>query len=327
MAQAETKRPFDDIRNLIAAFPSPDAEGIEKVRGRREERRPGGPELGQLDGIVEWLAAWQGRCSPTIERPGIALFASAYGGAIDLGEDPDVAKGHIDAIRAGSAPVNVAASGQGAGLRVFDLALEQPTRSIAEGPTFTEPECAGTIAFGMEAVAAEMDLMILGDAGCGSNLAATALASTLFDLDPAECSFAPSQEDMGNSANLINQARQRLGSVQDPLDILAEVGARETAAQVGAIMAARIQKIPVLLDGASAALAAALVRALSPDGLDHCRLASAGAGPGATLLAEKLELIPLVGAHIEQSQGLAGTLALTLIRSACEIHASGPGAN
>ncbi len=323
MAQAETKRPFDDIRNLVEAFPSPDAEGLEKVRSRREERRPGGPELGQLDDLVEWLAAWQGACSPSITRPGIAIYGAAYGGAIALGEDPDQARRHIDAIRSGTAPVNVTASEQGAGLRVFDLALELPTQDISEGPTFTEPECAGTVAFGMEAVAAEMDLMILADAGCGSTLAATALASALFDLDPADCAFSASGELSAGQADLITRARARMGTMRDPLEILAEIGGRETAAQVGAIMAARIQGIPVLLDGASAALAAALVQVLSPRGLDHCRLASSGAGPGASLLAKKLGLKPLTDLSIEHSQGLAGTLALNLVRSACEIHAKG----
>ncbi len=48
-----------------------------RARDRRLTKPPGA--LGRLEEIVEWLAAWQGRAAPAIERPLVAVFAANHG--------------------------------------------------------------------------------------------------------------------------------------------------------------------------------------------------------------------------------------------------------
>ena len=71
--------PFDDIRALLANMPGPDDDAVASVRARdRELTKPPGA-LGRLEEIVEWLAAWQGRSPPRIDRPVVAVFAGNHG--------------------------------------------------------------------------------------------------------------------------------------------------------------------------------------------------------------------------------------------------------
>ena len=72
-------RPFDEIRLLLAALPSPCEASVAAIRARdsRLIKPPGA--LGRLEEIVEWLAAWQATSNPTIERPLVAVFAANHG--------------------------------------------------------------------------------------------------------------------------------------------------------------------------------------------------------------------------------------------------------
>ena len=72
---ATTGLPFDDIRRLLEDMPGPDEEAAEAVRARdaRLTKPPGA--LGRMEEIAVWLARWQGRHAPRVERPVVAVFA------------------------------------------------------------------------------------------------------------------------------------------------------------------------------------------------------------------------------------------------------------
>ena len=59
-------------------------------------------------------------------------------------------------------------------------------------------------------------------------------------------------------------------AARDPLTLLAAVGGEELAAIAGAIVAARMGRIPVLLDGYACTAAAAVLFAADRRALDHC---------------------------------------------------------
>jgi len=71
------------------------------------------------------------------------------------------------------------------------------------------------------------------------------------------------------------------------------VGGRELAAILGAVLAARMQHIPVLLDGFVCTAAAAPLALLRPGGLEHARVAhlSAEAGHRALLRAARAAFV------------------------------------
>ena len=75
---------------------------------------------------------------------------------------------------------------------------------------------------------------------------------------------------------------------------LRRVGGREFAACAGAIIAARAEKIPVILDGLAATAAAAILHAMNPAAIAHCQLAQIATEPGHARVAETLGLKPLL---------------------------------
>src|SRR5258708_22168088 len=69
---------FDEMRRILRELPGPDlAAQTEVVRRQAELTKPPG-SLGRLEEIAGWLAAWQGRAQPRVERPRIAVFAGTH---------------------------------------------------------------------------------------------------------------------------------------------------------------------------------------------------------------------------------------------------------
>jgi len=297
-------RPFDDFERLLAALPEPD----EAARAAALTAAGG---FGRLTDLAAWLAGWRGQSAPRVRRPIVALYAAAQAGA---GDPEGAARRRLDALAAGEGPISDAAREVGAGVEVFDLAVDRPSPDAALRAAMSERECAATLAFGMEALAKTPDLLIVGETASGADRAAGALANALFGGASADWAADP---DWTAEAT----ARAREEGAATPLDFLAHLGGRETAALVGAILAARTQSTPVVLDGYAALAAGAVLQALRPDALDHCVLAQGGTAPGSRLLAERLGLRPLVDAPLERSQGLAGIAALGLLRVACALQA------
>lgn len=291
--------PFDDIRQLLDALPGPAA-----AHPRRT--------LGRLDEIAGWLAAWSGRTPPVVNRPIIAVYAGAHGVAARL-PPATPTRGQLEAMAAGIAPVAQAAQAQGAGLDAFDLALDRPVGDVTARAAMSEKECAATMAFGMEALAKQPDLLILGEVGHGAEIAAAAVCCALLGGEAAEWSAQP---------DLVAEAKTRAAAeASGPLDLLRQLGGREMAAQAGAILAARMQRTPVLLDSFGGCAAAAVLTALRPDAADHCMAGQVSADIGHATVLARLGLRPLVDLGLAEGSGTGSASAIGIIRAACAVQA------
>jgi nicotinate-nucleotide--dimethylbenzimidazole phosphoribosyltransferase len=300
--------PFDDIRALLAELPEPD-----EVARQRAAGSPGLAGLGRLAETVGWLAAWSGRTPPLPARPVIALYVGAHAAAPGDGHERE----RLEAFAAGRASVNAMAQRLGAGLDAYDLAVDRPVPDIRTQPAMSERACAATLAFGMEALAKTPDLLLIGEAGGGGILSSAALA---YALHGGELGGSGEQSEGVRQA----ATRARSEGAGAGLELLAQLGGRETAAMAGAIVAARVQRTPVVLDGFAAAAAAAALHAEAPDALDHCLAAHAQHPAHATLL-ERLGLAPLLDIGISAGEGVGAAAALSLIQLACAAAASGSG--
>ncbi len=74
-----TGLPFDDIRDLLRLMPEASPGAVAAVRARDAELTKPPGSLGRLEEIVEFLAAWQDKATPVIERPLVAIFAANHG--------------------------------------------------------------------------------------------------------------------------------------------------------------------------------------------------------------------------------------------------------
>ena len=175
-------RPFDDIRDLLRKMPKAD-EGARAAAREREGQltKPAG-SLGRLEEIAEWMAAWQGSARPHVDRPLVAVFAGNHG-VVAQGVSafpPSVTEAMVANFRAGGAAINQICKTFDISLKVYELALEKPTGDITQEPALDEKACAGTMAFGMEALASEPDLLVLGEMGIGNTTAAAAIYHALY---------------------------------------------------------------------------------------------------------------------------------------------------
>ena len=68
---------FDDIRALFALMPEPSRAAIAAVEQRQRHLTKPARALGRLEELVAWLAGWQSRDMPTLNRPLVAVFMLA----------------------------------------------------------------------------------------------------------------------------------------------------------------------------------------------------------------------------------------------------------
>jgi nicotinate-nucleotide--dimethylbenzimidazole phosphoribosyltransferase len=294
-----------DFRGLIEVAPAFDAAAAAAVR----ETLDGADGLAALAG---WVAGWRG--SARIGRTIVGLYAASYSGVPDA---PAMARARLEFLAQGGGAVNRIGRGLGAGVDVFDLALDRPVRDAAFARALSLREAAATLAFGMEALAKEPDLLILGDLAPGVDRAAAVLIAALTGAQ-AEDAAAPEDLDWTRQA----LARARSEAPQDPLSWLTELGGRELAALSGAMLAARASGVPVLADGLAAAAAAVLAQQFHPAVAEGVRLTSTHPHPAHALAARALGHPPLLGLGARDHEGVAGLSLLAMLRLAAPVSSS-----
>lgn len=317
MSRAATGMPFDDIRNLLGGLPPVDEEARAAAAAHGAALAVPEGSLGRMAELAEWVAGWAGMTHPAITRPLIAIFAGTHGLAAAMpGAEPNATHRLVELYAAGGGAVNQLALGAEAGLKVFDLALDMPVPDIRDSEALSEAGCAATMAFGMEAIAGGTDLLCLGAAGEGGRIAAAALAAALFGGAPAGWTDGSAFANEAIAAALATHE----GRLADPLEALRRVGSRELAAIAGAILAARYQRIPVLLDGFVTCAAAAVLWKMEPSALDHCMAAHVSADPAHARLLAALGKKPLLETGISLEEGAGAALGLGMVKSALAIH-------
>ncbi|WP_310620325.1 nicotinate-nucleotide--dimethylbenzimidazole phosphoribosyltransferase [Flexibacterium corallicola] len=327
MSLSTTGLPFDDIRNLVEAMPGPDLEAVAAVKARDAQLTKPAGSLGRLEKIVEWLAAWQGQPKPRVTRPLVAVFAGNHGIAKKgvSAFPPEVTAQMVENFAAGGAAVNQLCIAYDLGLKVFELALEMPTGDISEEDAFDEAACAATMAFGMEAISGGTDLLCIGEMGIANTTVASAIYYALFGGTAADW-VGPGTGVAGaaleKKRQLVEQAVQRCGGpgVMDPLEVLRRLGGREIAAMAGVILAARMQQVPVIIDGFVASSAAAILYSMDESALDHCLFAHGSAEPSHQRAVELMAGDPLLNLGMRLGEGSGAAIAAGIVKAAALTH-------
>lgn len=318
--------PFADIRGLIATMPGPDEAAREAIRARDATLTKPAGALGRMEHLVEWLGTWQGKASPSLDRPLVCVFAGSHGvTARGVSAYPDaVNRQMLDNFAAGGAAINQICAAYGLGFKVFDLAVDIPTGDITSGPALDERSCVATMAYGMEALAAGTDCLAVGEMGIGNTTIAAAIYAALFGGSASEWVGRGTGIDEAGAARKIAAVeaalalhREHLG---DPLAILARLGGREIAAMAGAILAARLQRVPVVLDGYVSTAAAAILHALDASALDHCIAGHVSAEGAHAAVLERLGLVPLLSLGMRLGEGSGAAMALGVLKGALACH-------
>jgi nicotinate-nucleotide--dimethylbenzimidazole phosphoribosyltransferase len=317
---------LDEIRALSAHLPGPDlAAGSEASLHQAQLTKPAGA-LGRLEELAIWLATWQAQHPPRLDHPRTLVFAGNHGvaargvSAYPAAVTAQMVKNFI----AGGAAVNQLCRVFDAGLKVYEMNLDTPTGDIAMEPAMSEAECAKAMAYGMMAVEPGIDALALGEMGIGNTTAAAALCAGLFGGD-AEMWTGPGTGVAGAAfeakRRVVGEAIARhRPAARDPFDMLRRLGGLELAAITGAVMAARLGRVPVVLDGFASTAAAAVLYAADQHALDHCVVGQVSAEPGHRRLIERIGQHPLLDLGMRLGEGSGATLALAVLKAAVACH-------
>jgi nicotinate-nucleotide--dimethylbenzimidazole phosphoribosyltransferase len=225
---------------------------------------------------------------------------------------------------AGGAAINQLARTVGANLRVIPVSLDQPTADFTQAPAMDENAFLAAVMAGHRTVASGTDLVCLGEMGIGNTTAAAALAAALFGGGSRWAGRGTGVDEAGlarKRAAIETSLACHAAALHDPLASAAALGGRELAAILGAALAARQHRIPVLLDGFVCVAAVAPLAKLRADALDHAMAAHVSAEAAHGMLLSELRLEPLLDLGLRLGEGAGAALAVSLLRAALACHA------
>ena len=315
-----------DLRALLADLPDGDDSAAAAIAERQLRLTKPQGSLGRLEELVAWLGRWQGRETPSLDEVSVLVFAGNHGVvARGVSAYPaSVTAQMVANFERGGAAINQICKSVGAKLRVIPLKLDAPTGDFTEKQAMSEAEFIEAVAAGYDAVPGSADLLCLGEMGIGNTTAASALAASLLGgggerwagrgtgLDDSGLARKREAIDAGLKRHRTHHA--------DPLAASMIFGGRELAAILGATLAARRHRIPVLLDGFVATAAAAPLARLNPSALDHAQVAHCSAEAGHHGLCAELGLRPILDLDMRLGEGSGAALSVSVLRAALACH-------
>ncbi len=315
---------ISDITELLEKLPALD-DKAGAAWGQREPQltKPPG-SLGRLEEISRWLSVWQGHYPPNLDNVRARIFAGNHGVTAQgvSAYPPEVTKQMVLNFKQGGAAINQLCIVNNIELSVLALELDTPTEDFTKAPAMTEAEFCAAFDAGFDSVPKHTDLVILGEMGIGNTTTAAAVAHGLWGGTAAEWigkGTGVEGDALTRKTQVVEDA-VKLHTGLSPIELLRCVGGRELVAIAGAVVAARLARVPVLLDGYVCTAAAAPLEMAMPGALDHCLVAHVSAEPGHRRLLEKLNKRPLLDFDMRLGEGSGAAVAVGLVRSALACH-------
>lgn len=295
------------------------------ARNRQAELTKPPGSLGRLEELAIFLAGWQGRARPQLDRVQALVFAGNHG-ICDQGVNPfpvEVTAQMVTNFKNGGAAINQLCQLAGADLQVIAMDLERPTRDFTRAMALDTDDLIASIQTGKNAVGPEADVILLGEMGIGNSTVAAALAAATFG-GTAEDWVGPGtgadDEILANKIRAVDAGLKRHKGAASAASILGSYGGREQAAICGAVIRARELGIPVILDGFICSAAAGVLLVNDKQALDHCLVGHESAEPGHRRLVAVMGKKPVVGLDMRLGEGSGAAVALLILRAAVACH-------
>lgn len=317
---------IDEFRSLLGQMPQPDASAIAGAVARNGDLTKPPGALGRLEEMAIWYAGWRADPRPDMTCPQVIVFAGNHGvAARGVSAFPsEVTAQMVGNFQAGGAAINQLAALFGARLDVLALDLDAPTNDFTQGPAMDEQAFVTALAAGWGAVDKGADLLVVGEMGIANTSAAAAIALALFGgaagdwagrgtgVDDAGLALKTQVVEDGVQAN--PEAKT------SGLQALRCLGGREMAAMAGAMLAARMQGIPVILDGFICSIAAACLAGEHPEALDHCVAGHVSAEGAHGAVLSRLGKTPILSMGMRLGEGSGAALAIGVLKGAIACH-------
>lgn len=319
---------YSSLAGLRAAcldLPPEDSAVAAEVAARDAQLTKPPGSLGRLEEIASFIARWQGRARPALDKVSVLVFAGNHGVAAQgVSAFPaEITAQMVANFAAGGAAINQLARNAGADLQVTPLDLDRPTADFTLGPAMSEAEFLRAVSIGAAAVT-DADLICLGEMGIANTTPAAAISAGLFGGGGkvwAGRGTGVDDDGLARKRIVIDRGLVRhAAALGDPLQVATCLGGRELAAMMGAALEARRRRIPVLLDGFVCTAAVAPLARLHPEGLAHAMAAHVSAEGGHRKLLVALGLRPLLDLDMRLGEASGAALAIPLVRAALACH-------
>ncbi|OCC24187.1 nicotinate-nucleotide--dimethylbenzimidazole phosphoribosyltransferase [Croceicoccus estronivorus] len=316
-----------DFETALEKRTQPDDTAIAAAQARQGQLTKPAGSLGRLEQIALFLAGWQAREIPLLQRPHAIVFAGNHGvAAHGVSAFPTSVTAQMVAnFQAGGAAINALSRAADMDLAVVAIELDRPTADFTTQPAMTEDECMVALSIGANAVPPDSDLLVLGEMGIANSTAAAALCARAFGGEATTWTGAGSgigMEGVAHKARVVDKAIAcHRDAPHSAFETLRRVGGREIAAISGAILRARQLRIPVMLDGFICCSALAPLAASVPDIASHCLASHQSAESGHGRLLKLLRLDPLLHLEMRLGEGSGAAVAVNIVRSALAAHA------
>lgn len=325
--------------------PAPDDAAARRARLRQDELTKPRGALGCLEDLAARLAALQGTDRPTLARPRITVFVADHGVAAEgVSAYPQAVTLEMARnLGRGGAAISVLARELGAGLEVVDVGtaadagaldgivparVAAGTRNLALEPAMTAAQSDAALAAGQAAVHRAVehgaDAFIGGDMGIANTTAAAALACSLLGTAPHALAGPGSGLDaagVDHKAAVIARALERHGAPTGAFAALAALGGLEIAALAGACIACAQQRLPMLVDGFIAGVAALAAARQVPAVAPWLIVTHRSAEPGHDRVLAGLGQRPILDLGMRLGEGTGAAAAVPVVRAACALHA------
>lgn len=296
--------------------------------------------LGALEELAIQLSAITGELKPTLTPPAVLVFAADHGvAAEDVSAFPQEVTAQMVANFAnGGAAINVFARQIGAQVEVVDVGVASTltipgvtlakvragTANMAVEDAMQADEAVDAINVGIVAVErakkAGANCIIVGEMGIANTTASSAMLAVLLGVPPARVVGA------GTGINSTQQAHKvavieraisaRQANPEAPLEVLAKLGGLEIAAMTGAYIAAAAHRLPAIVDGFIATVAALTACRLCPEVRGYLIFGHRSQEPGHDIALKALDAKPLLDMGMRLGEGSGAALAYPLLQAA-----------
>lgn len=318
---------------------------VDKEKGRRVKdyidtlTKPQG-SLGRLEELAVQLAEITGENFPLVTPPGVIIFAADHG-VVKEGVSAfpqEVTAQMVMNFVNGGAAINVFSRQIGAMLEVVDVGVAADvaaagivhrkvrygTENFCELDAMEREEAEQALHIGYERGEAMIQrgakCLILGEMGIGNTTASSAILAVLSGKDVTNLvgrGTGIGQETVVHKQKVIQRAIEaRKPDRNDPIDILAKLGGVEIAAITGAILAAAVHRIPILVDGFICTTAALLAKEMCPDAADYMLIGHRSVEIGHETAVHLLGKTPILDLGLRLGEASGAAVAFPIVQSA-----------
>ncbi len=333
------------ITDLAAGIVPVDEAAAAQARRRHDGlvKPPG--SLGRVEQLGAQLAAIAGRCPPPVPAEPAVVVAVGDHGVHAQGITPwpqEITAAMVGVFCEGRAAVNAIAATVGARVAVLDVGVagevarhprvrrsrvRDGTADLSQGPAMTRAQAARAVLAGAglaeELVSSGVDLLVTGEMGIANTTAAACLIAAFTGASPAAVTgpgAGAGAEMLARKTALVTAALARHApDPADPIGVLAAVGGLEHAALAGVILSGAADRLPVVLDGVSAAASALAATALCPPAPGYLVAGHLSTEPGASVALDHLNLRPLLDLGLRLGEGTGALLAIPILTAAARL--------